>query len=112
MAKAEGVCKSFGSNVVTHDMGFAREVGDSLVFMDAGHVVEAGKPRDVITNPTHQRTQTFLSKVLSLRGGQELDFGETADGHHIISSRLSWHAPHHPPRAPVTGTSLVWIPCE
>jgi polar amino acid transport system ATP-binding protein len=50
--------------VVTHEMGFAREVGDSLVFMDGGVVVEAGKPRDVITNPVHQRTQTFLSKVL------------------------------------------------
>ncbi|WP_028934283.1 amino acid ABC transporter ATP-binding protein [Pseudonocardia spinosispora] len=50
--------------VVTHEMGFAREVGDSLVFMDGGVVVEAGKPRDVITNPAHQRTQTFLSKVL------------------------------------------------
>src|SRR5882757_5266098 len=50
--------------VVTHEMGFAREVGDSLVFMDGGVVVEAGKPRDVITNPAHRRTQTFLSKVL------------------------------------------------
>jgi polar amino acid transport system ATP-binding protein len=50
--------------VVTHEMGFAREVGDSLVFMDDGVIVEAGTPRDVITNPTHQRTQTFLSKVL------------------------------------------------
>ena len=50
--------------VVTHEMGFAREVGDSLVFMDGGVVVEAGKPRDVISNPAHQRTQTFLSKVL------------------------------------------------
>jgi len=50
--------------VVTHEMGFAREVGDSLVFMDGGVIVEAGKPRDVITNPVHQRTQTFLSKVL------------------------------------------------
>ncbi|HEY2204588.1 MAG TPA: amino acid ABC transporter ATP-binding protein [Pseudonocardia sp.] len=50
--------------VVTHEMGFAREVGDSLVFMDEGVVVETGKPRDVITNPAHQRTQTFLSKVL------------------------------------------------
>jgi polar amino acid transport system ATP-binding protein len=50
--------------VVTHEMGFAREVGDSLVFMDGGVVVEAGKPRDVITSPREQRTQTFLSKVL------------------------------------------------
>ncbi len=50
--------------VVTHEMGFAREVGDALVFMDDGVVVEAGHPRDVITNPQHERTQNFLSKVL------------------------------------------------
>ena len=50
--------------VVTHEMGFAREVGDSLVFMDDGVVVESGKPRDMITNPQHQRTQSFLGKVL------------------------------------------------
>ncbi|WP_030930440.1 amino acid ABC transporter ATP-binding protein [Streptomyces sp. NRRL B-24720] len=50
--------------VVTHEMGFAREVGDSLVFMDDGVVVEAGTPRDVLTNPQHDRTRTFLSKVL------------------------------------------------
>ena len=50
--------------VVTHEMGFAREVGDSLVFMDGGVIVEAGKPRDVITNPQHERTKAFLSKVL------------------------------------------------
>ncbi|WP_277879855.1 amino acid ABC transporter ATP-binding protein [Streptomyces gobiensis] len=50
--------------VVTHEMGFAREVGDSLVFMDDGVVVEAGHPRDVLTNPQHERTKGFLSKVL------------------------------------------------
>jgi polar amino acid transport system ATP-binding protein len=50
--------------VVTHEMGFAREVGDSLVFMDGGVVVEKGKPRDVIKSPQHERTQAFLSKVL------------------------------------------------
>ena len=50
--------------VVTHEMGFAREVGDSLVFMDGGIVVESGKPKDVIANPQHERTQAFLSKVL------------------------------------------------
>ena len=50
--------------VVTHEMGFAREVGDSLVFMDSGMVVEAGNPRDVIGNPQQQRTKDFLSKVL------------------------------------------------
>jgi len=50
--------------VVTHEMGFAREVGDSLVFMDSGMIVEAGNPRDVISNPQHERTKAFLSKVL------------------------------------------------
>jgi polar amino acid transport system ATP-binding protein len=50
--------------VVTHEMGFAREVGDSLVFMDAGVIVEAGAPRDVLANPQQERTRSFLSKVL------------------------------------------------
>jgi polar amino acid transport system ATP-binding protein len=50
--------------VVTHEMGFAREVGDKLVFMDEGVVVEAGTPKDVIANPQHERTKSFLSKVL------------------------------------------------
>jgi polar amino acid transport system ATP-binding protein len=50
--------------VVTHEMGFAREVGDALVFMDEGVVVESGTPRDVINNPQHERTKGFLSKVL------------------------------------------------
>ncbi|WUS68840.1 amino acid ABC transporter ATP-binding protein [Kitasatospora sp. NBC_01246] len=50
--------------VVTHEMGFAREVGDALVFMDGGVVVESGNPRDVLTDPQHERTRAFLSKVL------------------------------------------------
>jgi polar amino acid transport system ATP-binding protein len=50
--------------VVTHEIGFAREVGDKLIFMDGGVVVEAGPPRDVITNPQHERTKAFLSRVL------------------------------------------------
>ncbi|WSQ69110.1 amino acid ABC transporter ATP-binding protein [Streptomyces sp. NBC_01216] len=50
--------------VVTHEMGFAREVGDSLVFMDGGVVVESGHPREVLGNPQHDRTKAFLSKVL------------------------------------------------
>jgi polar amino acid transport system ATP-binding protein len=50
--------------VVTHEIGFAREVGDTLVFMDGGVVVEAGNPRDVLANPRHERTRSFLSKVL------------------------------------------------
>jgi len=50
--------------VVTHEMGFAREVGDTLVFMDEGAVVEAGRPREVLSNPQRARTRAFLSKVL------------------------------------------------
>src|SRR3982751_6435031 len=50
--------------VVTHEMGFAREVGDKLVFMDGGVVVEEGDPRVVLGGPQHKRTQAFLSKVL------------------------------------------------
>ena len=50
--------------VVTHEMGFAREVADSVVFMDDGVVVESGSPAEVLTNPQHDRTQAFLSKVL------------------------------------------------
>ncbi len=50
--------------VVTHEIGFAREVGDTLVFMDGGVVVEAGDPAEVIANPKHARTKDFLSKVL------------------------------------------------
>jgi polar amino acid transport system ATP-binding protein len=50
--------------VVTHEIGFAREVGDSLVFMDGGVVVESGAPREVLANPRHERTKAFLSKVL------------------------------------------------
>ena len=50
--------------VVTHEMGFAREVGDHLVFMDDGVVVESGPPREILANPQHERTRAFLSKVL------------------------------------------------
>ncbi len=50
--------------VVTHEIGFAREVGDRVVFMDGGVVVEQGRPSDVLDNPQHPRTREFLSKVL------------------------------------------------
>ncbi|PII82397.1 ectoine/hydroxyectoine ABC transporter ATP-binding protein EhuA [Leucobacter sp. OLJS4] len=50
--------------VVTHEMGFAREVADTLVFMDGGVVVESGDPVEVLTNPQRERTKAFLSKVL------------------------------------------------
>ena len=50
--------------VVTHEMGFAREVGDRLVFMDGGVIVEEGTPEEVLSHPREKRTQAFLSKVL------------------------------------------------
>jgi polar amino acid transport system ATP-binding protein len=50
--------------VVTHEMGFAREAGDKLVFMDEGVIVESGHPREVLANPRHERTKAFLSAVL------------------------------------------------
>jgi polar amino acid transport system ATP-binding protein len=50
--------------VVTHEMGFAREVANHLVFMDEGVVVESGPPREMLSNPQHERTKAFLSKVL------------------------------------------------
>jgi polar amino acid transport system ATP-binding protein len=61
-----GLAKDLGMTmvVVTHEMGFAREVGDSLVFMDEGVIVESGKPREILANPQHERTKMFLSKVL------------------------------------------------
>ncbi|MBQ0139124.1 MAG: amino acid ABC transporter ATP-binding protein [Kurthia sp.] len=48
--------------VVTHEMGFAREVADRVVFMDGGEIVEAGTPDEIFNNPQHPRTQAFLSK--------------------------------------------------
>jgi ABC-type polar amino acid transport system ATPase subunit len=51
--------------VVTHEMGFAKEVGDRLIFMDEGLIVEEGKPEDVFNNPKHPRTREFFSKILS-----------------------------------------------
>jgi glutamine transport system ATP-binding protein len=50
--------------VVTHEMGFAREVGDRVIFMDGGLVVEENKPDEIFENPQHERTKAFLSKVL------------------------------------------------
>ena len=50
--------------VVTHEMGFAREVADRVLFMDEGRVLEEGTPRDIFENPQNPRTQDFLRKVL------------------------------------------------
>lgn len=50
--------------VVTHEIGFAREVADRIVFIDAGKIVEQGTPTELLGNPKHQRTREFLAKVL------------------------------------------------
>ena len=50
--------------VVTHEMGFAREVGDRLLFVDEGRIIESGVPREVFEHPKEERTRSFLSKVL------------------------------------------------
>ncbi|PTL37590.1 amino acid ABC transporter ATP-binding protein [Alkalicoccus saliphilus] len=50
--------------VVTHEMGFAREMGDRVIFMDKGVIMEEGKPEDLFDNPQNERTQAFLSKLL------------------------------------------------
>ena len=50
--------------VVTHEMGFAREVADRVIFMDEGHIIEEGTPEEIFNNPQNPRTQDFLKKVL------------------------------------------------
>ena len=50
--------------VVTHEMGFAREVSDRVMFMDDGRIIEEGTPQQIFSNPQNQRTKDFLSKLL------------------------------------------------
>jgi polar amino acid transport system ATP-binding protein len=50
--------------VVTHEIGFAREIADTVVFIDGGRILESGPPREVLDNPVHERTRAFISKVL------------------------------------------------
>ena len=52
--------------VVSHEMSFAREVADRIVFMEGGHIVEEGPPEQMFTNPTSERTREFLSKITDL----------------------------------------------
>ena len=52
--------------IVTHEMQFAREVGDRVVFMDGGKILEQGKPKDVLDNPREERTRQFLRRTLTL----------------------------------------------
>ena len=50
--------------IVTHEMGFARDVADQVIFMDAGSIIETGPPRVIFSDPQHERTKSFLSKVI------------------------------------------------
>jgi len=50
--------------VVTHEIGFAKEVSDRVIFMDGGYIVEENTPSELFNNPKHERTKAFLSKVL------------------------------------------------
>ena len=54
--------------VVTHEMGFARNVADEIIFMEGGHIIEAGSPKEMFINPKHKRTGEFLGKIASLYG--------------------------------------------
>jgi polar amino acid transport system ATP-binding protein len=65
--------------VVTHEMGFAREVADRVVFMDSGVVVEQGAPKDVINNPQHERTRSFLSRIREENEGYAAALVERAE---------------------------------
>jgi putative glutamine transport system ATP-binding protein len=50
--------------VVTHEMGFARKVADRIIFVDEGNIIEEGSPEHFFTNPSHERTKLFLSKIM------------------------------------------------
>jgi polar amino acid transport system ATP-binding protein len=68
--------------IVTHEMQFAREVGDRVVFMDEGKIVEQGVPRDVLDNPKEERTKRFLRRTLQLAHSlEELTIDEAEGGH-------------------------------
>lgn len=56
--------KNFTMVVVTHEMGFAREVADRIIFVDGGNILEEGTPEHFFTNPTNERTKAFLSKII------------------------------------------------
>jgi polar amino acid transport system ATP-binding protein len=67
--------------VVTHEMHFARDVGDRVVFMDGGKIVEQGRPADVLDNPREERTRRFLRRSLELTGSlDELTITEVEGG--------------------------------
>ena len=79
--------------VVTHEMGFARDVADHVVFMDGGVVVEEGKPKDVIRNPQHERTKSFLARM------RTEDEEETADARLTPATHREPSRPRLQPRS-------------
>ena len=87
--------------VVTHEMGFAREVGDSLVFMDGGVVLESGRPRDMIGSPRHERTQAFLIRSANRYAIAPQHRHERREHH-----RSHHHDPHADERRRDTGPRL------
>jgi len=68
--------------VVTHEMSFAREVADHVVFMDGGVVVEEGRPQDVINDPQHERTRSFLRRMRSEHAQTTVPAAESAEPRH------------------------------
>jgi polar amino acid transport system ATP-binding protein len=73
--------------VVTHEMGFAREVADQVVFMDEGMIVEQGAPAQVIGCPRHARTRTFLQRVLNPAAAKLGEVPETGPGPRVDEQR-------------------------
>ena len=107
--------------VVTHEMAFARDVADRVVFMDGGYIVEEGSPEDVIGNPQEERTKSFLSRVLNptevpvddglrRRRRRPIDEGSisslsaTGSGHQLHPQASAAPAPGESPRASVIAT--------
>jgi polar amino acid transport system ATP-binding protein len=88
--------------VVTHEMAFAREVGDQLVFMDDGVVIETGEPQEVLTRPTHPRTRAFLQRVGGVTSAEERGRAADHDRDRPAPDRdpAQDRAPEHEPEPP------------
>ena len=96
--------------VVTHEMGFAREVADQVVFMDGGVVVEQGKPRSVIDNPQHARTRSFLQRMRSEHQEHHAHLEHHEDGDGVVPASALAPEPLTP--EPVEGGSVDGGPVE
>ena len=80
--------------VVTHEMQFAEDVSDRVIFMDHGPIVEQGRRASCSTRPSHARTQAFLRAVLDASQGERRgDHGRWARAYHLISARWSCCSP-------------------